>query len=63
MLKTLMGGDKSARRLQALEALRANVMIADAELNITYMNPAVRELLQETEADIRKELPISASPS
>jgi len=57
MLKTLMGGDKSAHRLQALEALRANVMIADAKLNITYMNPAVRELLQATEADIRKELP------
>ncbi|WP_328702930.1 methyl-accepting chemotaxis protein [Arenibaculum pallidiluteum] len=44
-------------RHAALDALRANVMIADVDLNIIYMNPAVRALLQEAEADLRKELP------
>ena len=40
-----------------LLALQANVMIADAGLNITYMNPAVVELLKEAESDLKKELP------
>jgi methyl-accepting chemotaxis protein len=47
----------SRQRLMALDALRANVMIADAKLNIVYMNPAVRELLQKVEVDLKKELP------
>jgi len=42
---------------EAIEALRTNVMIADKDLNITYLNPSVRELLQAAEADLRKELP------
>jgi len=41
----------------ALDALQANVMVADAKLNITYMNPAVVELLKEAETDLKKELP------
>jgi PAS domain S-box-containing protein len=51
--------NKSAMRVKisALEALRSNVMIADAELNITYMNPSVIALLREAEADLKKELP------
>jgi methyl-accepting chemotaxis protein len=57
MIKSLMGGKASQPGKQVLEVLRANVMVADANLNITYMNPAVRALLQENEADIRKELP------
>jgi methyl-accepting chemotaxis protein len=32
-------------------------MLADPNLNITYLNPAVRDLLREAEADLRKELP------
>jgi methyl-accepting chemotaxis protein len=32
-------------------------MIADVNLNIRYMNDAVRELLQEAESDLKKELP------
>lgn len=40
---------KTAAKTLALEALQANVMIADAKLNITYMNPAVSELLKEAE--------------
>jgi nitrogen-specific signal transduction histidine kinase len=42
--------------MAALNALRANVMIADDALNITYMNPAVLALMQEAEADLKKEL-------
>ncbi len=44
-------------RTAALQALHANVMIADEGLHIRYMNPAVTGLLQEAESDIRKELP------
>jgi len=44
-------------KLQGLDALRANVMIADNDLNITYMNPAVAALLREAEAELKRELP------
>jgi PAS domain S-box-containing protein len=44
-------------RVAALEALGGNVMIADNELNIVYMNPAVIALMREAEADLRAELP------
>jgi methyl-accepting chemotaxis protein len=47
----------SRRRLMALDAVRANVMISDANLNIVYMNPAVRDFLEKVEDDLRKELP------
>ena len=42
---------------EALDVLNANVMIADKNLNITFMNKAVTNLLQDAEADLRKELP------
>ena len=41
----------------AAEAITANVMVADVDLKITYMNRAVTALLAEAEADIRKDLP------
>ena len=41
----------------AADTITANVMVADAALTITYMNHAVKQLLSEAEADIRKELP------
>ncbi len=47
----------SMARLLGLDALRANVMIADNDLNITYMNPAVAALMREAEADLQRELP------
>ncbi|MCM2291120.1 methyl-accepting chemotaxis protein [Allorhizobium sp. BGMRC 0089] len=50
-------GKKITDKILALEALQANVMVADAKLNITYMNPAVIHLLREAEADLKKELP------
>lgn len=42
---------------QALELIGGNVMVADADLNILYMNEAVRSLLQTAEADLQRELP------
>ncbi len=43
--------------LQALEHSTSNIMIADANFNIIYLNAAVKAFLSEAEADIRKELP------
>lgn len=45
------------RTLQALDALQGNVMVADANLAITYMNPAMLDLFKAAEADFRNELP------
>jgi PAS domain S-box-containing protein len=44
-------------RIVALDAVRANVMIADSELNIIHMNPSVVNLMREAEDDFKKELP------
>jgi methyl-accepting chemotaxis protein len=41
----------------AMDILTANVMVADADHNIVYMNEAVVALLSEAEADIKKDLP------
>ena len=46
-----------ARRLSALDALRAKVMVADVDLTIVHVNPAVVSLLREAEGDLRKDLP------
>jgi len=47
----------ASTKVLALDAVGANIMLADTDLNITYLNPAVRALLQDAEADLRKELP------
>ncbi len=57
MLGKLFNKTDVSAQVAGLSALRANVMLADKDLNITYMNPAVHELLQEAEADLKKELP------
>ncbi len=44
-------------RLLAIDALRTNVMLADHELNITYMNASVTRLMREAEPDLKRELP------
>lgn len=44
-------------RLSAIDMITSKIMIADAKLNITYMNSATRELLAEAESDLKKELP------
>ena len=43
--------------LLAAQAIKANVMVADDNLNIVYLNDAVKALLREAEADLKKDLP------
>jgi len=52
-----MIGSNARAQLAALASIKANVMIADSKLNITYMNDAVRKLLSAAEQDLKKELP------
>ncbi len=54
----MFGFDKlSKAELQSLDVITTNVMIADTDLNILYMNGAVRTLMKEAEQDLKKELP------
>ncbi|MDE2349417.1 MAG: PAS domain S-box protein [Gammaproteobacteria bacterium] len=41
----------------ALDNLGSNVMVADMDLNIIYLNNTVRELMSRNQADFRKDLP------
>jgi len=41
----------------ALDNLGSNVMVADTNLNIIYMNNTVREMMATAQSDIRKDLP------
>jgi methyl-accepting chemotaxis protein len=41
----------------AAKAISANVMIADENLNIVYMNDAVKALLRQAEVDLKRDLP------
>ena len=47
---------KTQRIRSALDNVTANVMIADNDRRITYMNDAVRQMLTTAESDIRKDL-------
>jgi len=48
---------ENARIKQALDNVTANVMVADANLNIIYMNDAVIGMMRNAESDIRTDLP------
>jgi methyl-accepting chemotaxis protein len=48
---------ENARIRAALDNVTANVMIADNDRNIIYMNAAVSDMLMQAEADVRKALP------
>jgi methyl-accepting chemotaxis protein len=52
-------GRSSADALSALatKAVSANIMVADDKFNIVYVNDAVKVLLREAEADLKKDLP------
>ena len=45
-----------SHKVAGLNALRTNVMLADAKLNITYLNPAFDRLLREAEPELKREL-------
>jgi len=46
-----------ARLQSAVDGAQANLMICDADLNITYVNPAVTEMMSRREADLRAVFP------
>ena len=48
---------ENGRIKQALDICSTNVMIADADLNIIYMNQSVTKMLQGNQAELRKSLP------
>lgn len=49
--------DAATRIQTALDNVATNVMVADREHNIIYMNKAIVEMFRVAEADIRKDLP------
>lgn len=49
--------EENVRIRQALDNVSTNVMVADSELNIVYMNRTVVDMMTRAEADIRKDLP------
>ncbi len=42
---------------QGLDVVQTNVMVADADLNVVYVNDSIKTMLQTAEADIRKDVP------
>lgn len=49
--------EENARVKQALDSVTTNVMIADKDANIIYMNNAVGNMMKNAEHDLRKILP------
>jgi methyl-accepting chemotaxis protein-1 (serine sensor receptor) len=48
---------ENGRIRSALDVAATNVMVADADLNIAYVNNSIREMLATAEKDIQKDLP------
>lgn len=61
MIESLKTGDCAAqenyRIKQSLDATSSNIMMADNNRNIVYMNKAVESMLRNLEGDLRKALP------
>ncbi len=49
--------DENARVRQALDNVSTNVMIADENANIVYLNSAVGAMMRKAESDLRRALP------
>ena len=49
--------NENQRIKQALDVCQANVMMADDDLNIVYLNHSVQEMLKEAQAEIKQDLP------
>lgn len=54
---TRLQAEESLRIKNALDACNTNVMVADSNLNIIYMNKSVQQMFINAEADLKKELP------
>jgi len=48
---------ENARTKQALDVCQANVMMADANLDIVYLNDSVKAMLSNAESDLKRDLP------
>ena len=48
---------ENARIKAALDTTTTNVMVADPDLNIVYMNASQRDMMKTAESDLRKDLP------
>jgi len=60
MFKNLFASKAQALAIPSdlvLSKLANNVMLADKDFNITYLNPALLEMLQGIESDLRRDLP------
>lgn len=49
--------EEGMRIKTALDAVSTNVMVADKDLNVIYMNEAVKNMFEEAEHDLREQLP------
>ncbi len=49
--------DETARVQTALDCVSTNVMMADADFNVIYMNESVRAMFADAEEDLREQLP------
>ena len=48
---------ETQRIKQGLDVVQTNVMVADADLNVVYVNNSIKEMLATAESDIRKDVP------
>ncbi|EAQ64637.1 methyl-accepting chemotaxis protein [Marinomonas sp. MED121] len=55
--QALITQEETARTMASLNCTTTNIMIADADRNICYMNDSVISMLQESESDLRAVLP------
>jgi len=55
--RAALKAEENIRVRNALDVATANVMIADANNCVVYLNPAVGSMFRAAEADIRKEVP------
>ncbi len=54
---TTQAHNDNQRVKQALDSVSSNVMIADTDCHIVYMNDTVKEMMRNAESDLRKDLP------
>jgi methyl-accepting chemotaxis protein len=58
IIEETRGREVEATRIKtALDCVTTNVMVADRDYNIIYMNPAVQQMFNEAAADLRERLP------
>ena len=57
MFKNLFSAPAAAAEKIALQTLASNIMLADADFNITFVNASLQEMLEGIESDLRRDLP------